>query len=95
MGGGGIPNGLDIAAKRGSDEMTASDWSIDLLAILGKNQNRTMLRCNFKNFRMCIIVIEPLTPLDRASCINLYKNNARSRLFCRMAKRSILAENAI
>ena len=28
-------------------------------------------------------------PLDRTSCIKLYKNNARSRLFCRIATRSI------
>ena len=38
---------------------------------------------------MCTIVIEALTPLDRTSCIKMYKNNARSRLFCRIAKRSI------
>ena len=38
---------------------------------------------------MCIIVIEPLTPLDRTSRMKLYKNNARSRLFCRIAERSI------
>ena len=38
---------------------------------------------------MCTIVIEALTPLDRISCIKMYKNNARSRLFCRIAKRSI------
>ena len=39
---------------------------------------------------MCTIVIEALTPLNRASRIQLYKNIARSRLFCRIAKRSIL-----
>ena len=38
---------------------------------------------------MCTTVIEALAPLDRTSRINLYKNNARSRLFCRIAKRSI------
>ena len=38
---------------------------------------------------MCTIVIEALTPLDRISRIKMYKNNARSRLFCRIAKRSI------
>ena len=35
------------------------------------------------------MVIEALTPLDRVSCIKMYKNNTRSRLFCRIAKRSI------
>ena len=38
---------------------------------------------------MCTIVIEVLTPLDRASRIKMYKNNARSRLFPRIAKTSI------
>ena len=38
---------------------------------------------------MCTIVIEDLTPLDRTSCIKMYKDNARSRFFCRIAKRSI------
>ena len=28
IGGGGTPNGLNLAAKRGSNKMTASDWSI-------------------------------------------------------------------
>ena len=39
---------------------------------------------------MCTIVIEALTPLDRISRIKVYKSNARSRLFCRIANRSIL-----
>ena len=39
---------------------------------------------------MCTIVIEALTPLDRSSDIKMYENNARSRLFCRIAKRSIV-----
>ena len=34
-------------------------------------------------------MLEALTPLDRISCIKMYKNNARSRLFCSIAKRSI------
>ena len=38
---------------------------------------------------MCTIVVEALTPFDQISCIKMYKNNARSRLFCRIAKRSI------
>ena len=41
------------------------------------------------------IVIEALTPLDRTSRIKLYKNNARSRLFCRIAKRSIIEMKGI
>ena len=47
---------------------------IDLLAILRKNLNLTMLRCSLKNFRMCTPgpnSDEPLTPLDRTSCIKL------------------------
>ena len=39
---------------------------------------------------MCTIAIEAVTPLYRTSRINLYKNIARSRLFCRIAKRSII-----
>ena len=40
---------------------------------------------------MCTILIEALTPLNRISCIiKMYKNIARSRLFCRIAKRSIV-----
>ena len=39
---------------------------------------------------MCTIAIEAVTPLFRTSRINLYKNIARSRLFRRKAKRSIL-----
>ena len=42
-----------------------------------------------KNFQICTIVVEALTPLDRTSRIKLHKSNARSRLFCRIAKRSI------
>ena len=44
---------------------------------------------------MWTIVIEALTPLDRTSCIKMYKNNARSRLFCRIAKRSITSSYLI
>ena len=43
----------------------------------------------FVEFPMCTILIEALTPLDRTSRIKMYKNNARSRLFSRIAKRSI------
>ena len=38
---------------------------------------------------MCTIVIEALTPFNRTSRIKMYKSIARSRLFCRIAKRSI------
>ena len=38
---------------------------------------------------MYTIAIEAVTPLFRTSHINLYENIARSRLFCRIAKRSI------
>ena len=63
--------------------------TIDLLAILKKNLDRTMFHYILQNFRMCIILIEALTPLGRTSCIKMYKSVARSRLFCRIAKRSI------
>ena len=33
--------------------------------------------------------IEALTHINRASCIKMYRNIAQSRLFCRIAKRSI------
>ena len=42
---------------------------------------------------MCTIAIEALTPLYRTLRIKLYKNIARSRLFCRIAKRSIAFQN--
>ena len=64
---------------------------IDLLAILEKDQNRTVFCYILSNFRICTILMEALTPLDRTSCIKMYKNNARSSLFCRKAKRSIEA----
>ena len=39
---------------------------------------------------MCTMVIEAPTPFDRTLRIKMYKNIARSRLFCRIAKRSII-----
>ena len=38
---------------------------------------------------MCTIAIEALTPFNRTLRIKMYKNIARSGLFCRIAKRSI------
>ena len=38
---------------------------------------------------MSTIVTEALAPLDRTSCIKMYKNNAQFRLFWRIIKRSI------
>ena len=38
---------------------------------------------------MSTIVIEALKLLDRISCLKMYKNNAHSRLFYCIAKRSI------
>ena len=55
-----------------------------------KNQNRTIVCHILKNVRMCTMVIEALTPLNRTSRIKLYKNNAESRPFCRIAERSIV-----
>ena len=60
-----------------------------------KNQNRTVFCYILSNFRMCTIVKEALTQLDRTSCMKMYKNNARSSLFCRIAKRSIVEILAI
>ena len=54
-----------------------------------KNQNRAVFCYILSKFRMCTILIQGLTPLDRTSCIKMYKNNSRSSLFCRIAKRSI------
>ena len=42
-----------------------------------------------KNCRTRARAMEALTPLDRTSCIKIYEINARSRLFRRIAKRSI------
>ena len=56
--------------------------SIDLLAILKKNLNRKILYYILKNFRMCTIVIEVLTPLNLTSPIKMYEKNALSRLLC-------------
>ena len=63
--------------------------TIDLLPILRKNLNRTTFVYILKNFRMCTIAIEALTSLHRTSRIKMYKNIARSRLFCKIARRSI------
>ena len=38
------------------------------------------------NFRICTILIEAAAPLDRTLRIKMYKNNARSNLFCRIPK---------
>ena len=54
-----------------------------------RNQNRTVSGYILKDIRMCTIVLEALTPLNRTSHIKVYENNARSTLFCRIAKRSI------
>ena len=54
-----------------------------------KNQNRTIFCYIMQNFRLCTMVKEALTPLDRASSMKMYKNSTRSRFFCRIAKRSI------
>ena len=49
---------------------------------------------HFVEFSNDTRVIEAQMPLDRTSRIKMYKNNARSRLFCRMAKRSINEKSA-
>ena len=55
-----------------------------------KSQNRTIFCYILWHFRICTMVIEALTPLYRTSRIKMYKNNARSRLFFRIAKRLLL-----
>ena len=57
------------------------------------NHNRTVFCYILSNFRICPTLIKALTPLDRMSCIKMYKNNARSSLFCRIAERSIAVGN--
>ena len=42
---------------------------------------------------MWAIVIEALMPLDRTLHMEMYKNNAGPRLFCRIAKKSIIEEH--
>ena len=54
-----------------------------------KNQNRTIFCYILQNFRMCTIIKEALTPFDRTSRIKMYKNNARSRPFSRIANGSM------
>ena len=44
---------------------------------------------------MCTEVIKALAPLNRTLCIDMYEDNARSRLFCRLAKRSIVIFGAV
>ena len=46
---------------------------MELLAIVRKNVDRTIFHYNLQNFRMCTIVIEALTPFNRASRIEIYK----------------------
>ena len=58
----------------------------------GKSQNRTVFCYILSNFRICTKLKEVLTPLNRTSCIKMYKNSVRSSLFCRIAKRSIHAQ---
>ena len=53
-----------------------------------KNQNRTIFRYILQSFWMCTTVIEAVNPHDQTSPMKMYKNSARSRLFCRIAKRS-------
>ena len=56
-----------------------------------ENNQDVMVFCyTLSNFRICTILIEPLTPFDRTSRIKMYENNARSSLFCRIAKRPVV-----
>ena len=56
-----------------SGSVSESNDILDLLAILKKNLNRMTFVYISKNFRMCTIAIEALTPLDRAWGIKCIK----------------------
>ena len=59
-----------------------------------KNQNRTIFLLHFVEFsNVHNMVIEVLTPLDRALSVKSHENNARSRPSWRIAKRSIAARD--
>ena len=85
-----VPNRYCQKSSFRRNENTFSAPSIDLLAILKKNVNRTIFHHNLSNFRICTMVIEAPAPFNRTLRIKMYKNIARSRLFCRIAKRSII-----
>ena len=54
-----------------------------------KNQNGTIY-CNILlNFRIRTIMMDPLTPQDGTWCTKIYEDDARARIFCRIARRSI------
>ena len=73
--------------------LTYVTWAIDLLAILKRIRIERYFATFCRIFRMRTIVIETLTPLNRTSHIKMHKNNARPRLFWRIAKRSIASYN--
>ena len=47
-----------------------------------ESESNDILCIFMKKFRMCTIVIDALTPLNRASGVNMYKDITRFRLFC-------------
>ena len=67
-------------------------FRIELLVILQKIRiARYLLNSVEVSNVHSTIVTGAITPLSRTSGINKHKNNARSRLFCRITKRSIIA----
>ena len=64
--------------------------SINSLAILKKNLNQRIFLYILKNFRMCAIIMEALTPPNRNFRTKWFKDITRSRLVCRTAKGSIV-----
>ena len=72
---------LKICVSYKRDITVFHPFFIVLLAILKKSLDPTTFVDILKNFLMCTMAIEALTPLDRTWRINMYKNIARSRLF--------------
>ena len=54
-----------------------------------KESGSNNISLDFVEFSNVHTAIEALTPIIRTSCMKMYKNIARSRLFGRIAKRSI------
>ena len=67
--------------------------SIDPFAMLREKSNDVMMQ--FEEFSNVHNTDRTVTSLDRASPVKLYENNARSRPFCKVTKRSIAVATAM
>ena len=89
----GLPNLPNLPfLEFGSQSNSNSESSKSTVFKISTNQthpesNDVMM--HFEEFGMCTIVIEVLKPFNRTSRVRIYKDNAPSRLFCRIAKISI------